>query len=232
MDYEGPSVLIVDDEEDTRSLVCEQLAEEGYACDGASNGDEALAKSAMHRFVVTLLDIRLPDMSGLDLLKVMKRRHQMTAIIMTTAVNDLDTAVEAMKLGALDYIVKPFTLDKLNDSISKALCSRKQQHLVAYPVMVGGGNIYCDNALLREIDAIADGVDAQVDYFDFHSKIVTERTIELAQCLGLPGKEIETWATARYLFYSERERRIESLLSKLKRNPRAQAIPGLTRPAY
>ncbi len=225
MEGERPSVLIVDDEEGIRSLVCEGLTEEGYFCDTASNGDEALAKLERHKFDVALLDIRLPGMSGMDLLEKVERYYQITEIIMMTAIKNIETAVEAMKLGASDYITKPFTLGKLNGSISRVLCSRKQkQHLAVYPIIPDTGNASCDNALLREINAIANGVDAQVDYFDFHLKIVTERTVELAQWLGLPEKEIERWATARYEFYSERDMQIKSVLSKLERNPMAQVI--------
>ncbi len=228
----SPTVLIVDDDEEICELVCEGLAGEGYVCDAASNTDEALVKLKGRGFDAALLDIKLPGVSGMDLLKTIKKCYQMTAIVMITGVKDLDTAVEAMKLGASDYIVKPFTLDKINASISTILKSREPHRTVCNTIPDMGEADYNtkngDDRSLSGMDAIAYGVDARVDHFDFHSKIVTERTVELARSLGLPETEIEKWAVARDEFCSERDRRIKSELSKLERNPMAQVMLGLT----
>ncbi len=219
MEGRGPSVLIVDDDESIRNLVCEELAGEGYVCDTASDGDEALAKLEGRSFDVALLDIRLPGMSGMDLLKLAERHCRITAIVMMTAVKDIETAVDAMKLGAYDYIAKPFTMDRLIGCISGALCKRKQkQALAAYPMIPATGDASSGNAALREINTIATAVDAQVDLFDFHWKIVTKRTVELAHWLGLPDEEIEGWANMRYEFYLDRDKHIESVLGKLEWN--------------
>ena len=228
----GPAVLIVDDEEAICDLVYEELVGEGYVCDVASNADDALAKLKGHSFDLALLDIKLPGISGMDLLKTIEKCYQRTAIIMITAVNDLDTAVEAIKLGASDYIVKPFTLDKINTSISTVLKHMNPQSIVYNAIPGMGDEDYgktANSGLVREINAIAYGVDALVDYYDFHSKIVTEKTVELARWLGLPGKQIEKWAVARDGLYSERDERIKSGLRKLERNPMTQVMLGLAR---
>jgi YesN/AraC family two-component response regulator len=152
---------------------------------------------------------------------------------MITAVNDLDTAVEAMKLGASDYIVKPFTLDKINASINTVLKNKAPHCAVCNTIPGMEDTDFSDSASCRslsEINAIAYGVDAQVDHFDLHSKIVTDRTVELARWFGMPEKEIEEWVTARVELYSERDRRIKSALSKLERNPMVQVMLGLTHP--
>ncbi len=226
-----PAVLIVDDDKAICDFVYDGLAGEGYFCDVASDADDALAKLERQSFDVAFLDIKLPGMSGIDLLKIVEKRYQMTAIIMMTAVNDLDTAVEAMKLGASDYIVKPFTFNKINASISAVLKSR-EPHCTVSNIVRSMGDADCGkNANGRppgEINCIAYGVDAQVDCFDFHSKIVTEKTVDLARCLGLPEKEIKKWVVAQDELYFERDRRIESALSKLERNPMAQVMLGLT----
>jgi CheY-like chemotaxis protein len=230
--HKGSAILIVDDDEAICDLVWEELAEQGYLCEVASDADEALAKLRGRSFDVVLLDIKLPGMSGIDLLGTIEKRYPMTAIIMMTAVNDLETAVEAMRVGASDYVVKPFTFDKLNGSITTVLKNRRLHGKVQNTVPAMGDADYgksVSGRSLSQINAIAYGVDAQVDYFDFHSKIVTERTIELAGQLGLPGKEIEKWAVARYEFYSERDKRIRSALSKLERNVVAQVILGVAR---
>lgn len=81
-------------------LLREELSERGYLCTTVLRGDEALAKLAEQHFQVVLLDIRLPGMSGMEVLREIWLNHGNTATIMITAVNDVDTAVAAMKLGA------------------------------------------------------------------------------------------------------------------------------------
>ena len=226
------TVLIVDDDEAICNFICEGLDGEGYDCDVASNADDALAKLENQSFALALLDIKLSEMSGMDLLKTARKRYQTTAIVMITGVNDVNTAVEAMKLGASDYIVKPFTFDKLIASITTALRNWKP-HYAVYDTIPGKGEVgYGKNAKspsLSKIDAIAYGVDARVDYLDFHSKIVTDKTVEVARWLGLPRREIKKWAVTRDKRYSERDKLIKSMLSKLERSPMAQVLLGLTR---
>lgn len=228
-------ILIVDDDEAIRELVSEGLIEDGYTCDTASNADEALAKLRNHPFNVALLDIRLPGESGIELLMKFQTLTQNTKIIMMTAVKDLGTAVQAMKMGASDYVVKPFTIDELKASISSVLESRRMYYSISDTIQaVENINNEAEsvNRSISAINTIACGVDAQVDYFDFHSKIVTEKTIDLARRLGLSAKEIEKWANERNELCSERNGFIKSALSKLERNPLAQVMLGLTNSVY
>jgi len=236
MVYSPPAVLVVDDDNAICELVCEGLTEEGYRCDVAATADDAFTKLQNHRFDVALLDIRLPGESGMDLLNKLQTFFETTAVVMITAVKDLETAVQAMKLGASDYIVKPFTIDKLTASISTALKKRKEHSSFSDTSQTIGSNLsYGEKAVkqsLSAINAIACGVDAQVDYFDFHSKIVTDKTIDLARRLGLPAKEIENWAVTRNKLYYKRNMDIKSMLSKLGRNPIAQIMLGLAYPVH
>ena len=154
---------------------------------------------------------------------------QTTAIIIMTANMDIETAVKAMQLGAVDYIVKPFTIGKLNASIITALKKSKDTGAVVTTM----DPVHCliaSNRSLNRIDAIAFGVDAQVDYFDFHSKIVTERTVGLAQELGLPDWEIENWIESRNEIYSNRDHYIKSIICKLEGNIITQSMLGLAHP--
>ncbi|OGO01355.1 MAG: hypothetical protein A2Y59_03140 [Chloroflexi bacterium RBG_13_52_14] len=131
------TVLIVDDEESIRDILSRRLEEEGYSCEVASDGKEALWKAFVRDFDLVLMDIKMPGMSGMETLPQMVTNHPDTCVIMMTAVVDTETAVEAMKLGAYDYITKPFDLDDLSMRMGKALEKRKltlenreyQQHL-------------------------------------------------------------------------------------------------------
>ena len=235
MVHKRSTVLIVDDDKSVCDFIYEGLAEEGYVCSVASNADDALSKLQGQSFEVVLLDIKLPGISGMDLLKTIGKCYQMTAIVMVTGVNDVHTAVEAMKLGASDYVIKPFTLDKLKASIDTAQKRGEPKRMVYNTIHSLRDNEYNNNAIsysLSRIDAIAYGVDARIDYFDFHSNIVTNKTIELARSLGLPDEEIEEWASARDELYSKRNGVIRSALKKLEGNLMAQVILGLTTTAY
>jgi DNA-binding response OmpR family regulator len=226
-----PTVLIVDDDQAICNFIGEVLAEDGYTCEVALNAHDAFAKIQNHHFDVALLDIRLPDKSGIDLLEASQSFFQTTSTIMITAVKDLNTAIQAMKIGATDYVVKPFTIDHLTASIAEALKNRKRHNSVSTQTERMKDTDKGKNAVnqsIKTINAIAMGVDAQVDYFDFHSKIVTEKTVKLGRRLGLPAKEIEKWEIIRNGLYSERRRYISTLMGKLERNPLAQVMLGLT----
>jgi DNA-binding NtrC family response regulator len=100
-------VLVVDDEPDVRSFFSTILSREGYRVDSVSNGGSALDFLASNRPHVILLDLRLPDMSGIEVLKKMKEMKSDTVAVVMTGYASVGTAVEAMKLGAWDYLVKP-----------------------------------------------------------------------------------------------------------------------------
>jgi DNA-binding response OmpR family regulator len=227
-----PTVLIVDDDQTICEFVGEILAEEGYACEIALNAHDALVKMQNQPFDIALLDIKLPDKSGIDLLEISQSFSQTTSIIMMTAVKDLDIVIQSMKMGASDYVIKPFTIEKLTASITGVLRNRKGHNSVSIQSEKVEDTNYGRNVKgqsLRTINAIAIGVDAQVDYFDFHSKIVTEKTVDLAQRLSLPVKEIEKWEITRNNQYTESREYISLMLGNLERNPLAQVMLGLTR---
>lgn len=114
-------VLIVDDEPNMLDVLSNILSEEGYDVDVAGNGRDALSKASSGDFHVAILDLRLPDMSGLDILREIKRQVPQTATIMITAYSSVDTAIQAMKIGAYDYITKPFKIEQLKTTVASAL---------------------------------------------------------------------------------------------------------------
>ena len=119
------TILIVDDEEAIRGILTRKLASDGYSCEVAADGKEALWKAFMKDFDLVLMDIKMPGISGMEALPQIVTNHPDTCVIMMTAVVDTETAVQAMKLGAYDYVTKPFDLDDLGMRIEKALERRK-----------------------------------------------------------------------------------------------------------
>jgi DNA-binding response OmpR family regulator len=227
-----PSVLIVDDEQVVCDLLRDELSELGYLCTTALNGNDALTKLLAHEFDVALLDIKLPGISGMKVLAEMRSNHLNTLAVMITAVNDVNTAVEAIKLGASDYIVKPFGIDRVCSSIHRAL--EDSEHSVGekeyLPPHIAGKET--EEESTHQIDAIAFGVEANLDSLDGHSNMETERTIEVARELGIAEAEIQRWADMRAELNEEKKRRIKYLLNKLERSPLAQDILGMLSEIY
>jgi two-component system, NtrC family, response regulator AtoC len=114
-------VLIVDDEKLIRWSIAERLGKEGLLTTEAGDGNAALAALAREPFDLVLLDLKLPDTDGLTLLKQFQSQAADLPVVMITAHSSVDTAVEAMKLGAHDYLTKPFNLDELVLSVQRAL---------------------------------------------------------------------------------------------------------------
>jgi DNA-binding NtrC family response regulator len=118
-------ILIVDDETIVRESLGSWFREEGYSVDVAASAKEALEKLTITGWDIFLLDIRMPGMDGLELQRKIKESHPESTIIIMTAYASVETAVEAMKQGAYDYIVKPFDPDDLEHLVRNAL-ERKQ----------------------------------------------------------------------------------------------------------
>jgi DNA-binding response OmpR family regulator len=217
MSHNKVKVLIVDDEQVICDLLHDELSERGYSCRYVLKAKDALSKLRMRYFDAALVDIRLPGVSGIELLKKIRLYHHNTAVIMITAINNIDTAVEAIRLGAADYIVKPFNIDKIVSSIETALESR--ENLLAKEA----------GKITSPMDAIAYGVEAKLDLRDGHLKTVTQRTIDVARWFGIDEAEIERWATARTRFDCLNRMPINSLLKKMGQDPTAQSIADGTR---
>jgi DNA-binding response OmpR family regulator len=112
-----PRVLVVDDEPDFIELLREFLTAKGYEVIAASNGEEALRKVKEDRPHLILLDVRMPKMNGLEVLKQVREIDHEVGVIMVTAVNEEETGRQALKLGAFDYITKPLDLKYLERSL-------------------------------------------------------------------------------------------------------------------
>ncbi len=115
------NILIVDDDRSLRKMLAFVLDKEGYRVEEAVNGVDALKKLKGRNFDLVISDIRMPDLNGIELLKKIKTHDQDLPVIMITAYATTNDAIEAMKLGAEDYIMKPFSLDELKIIITKSL---------------------------------------------------------------------------------------------------------------
>lgn len=177
------SILIVDDEILTLNNLKKFLEKEGYEIYVAETGEKALEITSRIKPHLILLDLMLPGISGLEVLRQVKEKEPNTVIIMMTAYEIIEKAVEAMKLGAYDYLLKPFPLSELKNSIRRALETlslkiRIQEHLNTEKGRYYFGRIIANSAKMKEILNIAQKV------------ALMERTTVLIQGESGTGKEL------------------------------------------
>lgn len=115
------SILVVDDEDALRTVLSSELMNEGYDVRSASDGDEAITEIQKSPFDLVLLDIKMPRMNGFEVLKFIKESHPKTKVVMLTGFADLKNAIESKKLGADDFVSKPYDLVDLLTTIERVL---------------------------------------------------------------------------------------------------------------
>src|SRR5881628_2221506 len=119
------TVLVVDDEDGIRQALTRFLSRLGYHVQAASNASEVLQRLAEHHPEAMLCDIRMPETSGVELLPKVLARDPDLAVLMLTAIDEPRTAIECLKLGAYDYLIKPVDLEELELSLQHALRQRQ-----------------------------------------------------------------------------------------------------------
>src|SRR5215475_9063456 len=121
-------VLVIDDEHDIREGLELLLTSEGYTVELAQNGAEGLRKMESHPYDLVLLDLMMPDISGMDVLSEVRKRDRETPIVMITAYGSVEAAVKALKLGANDYFSKPWDNEKLIIEIDRMIDRRRLEY--------------------------------------------------------------------------------------------------------
>ena len=118
-------IMVVDDDGGMRVTIQGIIEDEGYDVSCAEDGYQAIELAAQSPFPLVFLDIKMPGKSGLEVLEELRAHHPDTAVVMVTVVEDVKASVKALKLGAYDYIVKPFRVDDILLSLRRALELRR-----------------------------------------------------------------------------------------------------------
>ena len=151
-------ILVVDDESNIRELLEEILVEEGYQVTTAADANEARAARAGQDYDLILLDIWMPDTDGISLLKEWAEGGKLEPVVMMSGHGTVDTAVEATRLGALDFIEKPVSLAKLLRTVEKALTQKRstepRRNLVP-PMLAPVGKSETMRALREQVRRVA-----------------------------------------------------------------------------
>jgi len=106
-------ILVVDDNRELREILEEYLRGEGDHVEGADNGKEALEKYRENYYDLIVTDLNMPELAGMELIKIIQQENEITEFVIITGYASMDSAVEAIKIGAFDYIVKPFRMEEL-----------------------------------------------------------------------------------------------------------------------
>ncbi|MBI5746234.1 MAG: response regulator [Nitrospirae bacterium] len=211
-------ILIVDDEPLIRDILVRKLSNSGYRPVAVENAFEALDKMRATPFPVVLSDIMMPGIDGIELLKKLRACYPDTAVVMITAVSNVSAAVEALREGAYDYLIKPFNLEEVAFSVRNTLEKRRlllenrdYQENLEEVVQVQTAKIRDLltaeqhktlelNKALDEIqvtynstlEALSTALDYRDNETEGHSQRVVRYSLEIGKMLGLTDSEIET----------------------------------------
>jgi putative nucleotidyltransferase with HDIG domain len=205
-------ILVVDDEETIRDIVSAMLVSAQFRTAQASSGLEALALlDSGEEYDLVLSDLMMAEMGGLELLERTKERFPATPVVMVTAVHDIQVALQALRNGAYDYLLKPFEREQLLATVRRALENRRlKRENDAYrtnlEALVAARTQQLKTALADlersydvTLEALGNALDLKDAETEGHSKRVTAFTIAIAQRLHLPKEEIKVIARGAFL---------------------------------
>jgi len=204
-------ILIVDDEQAVGELLSIALSSKGFDCRNCLHGEEALSWLEQQSFDAVISDLRMPGITGLELLKRVRPKHPFMAFLMATAVDDVQVGVQAMKDGADDYLLKPFSLENVLSSVNRAL-ERKglereaEGYRQSLEYMVDQRTRQLRAAMKRAeltyedtLEALAAALDLRDNETAGHSQRVTDYCLEIARVLGCSEAELRVITRGAYL---------------------------------
>jgi putative two-component system response regulator len=185
--------LIVDDEPRLRQVLVHLMRNDGFTCLEAGNGEEALAQLELQTVTLVMSDLRMPKMDGLELLRRVRGRWPDTAVVMITAVADVEVAVSCLAIGAMDYLTKPFHLEEVRARVAQALEKRRlvvenrgYQDSLEEKVAVQARRL--EELFLASVQSLAEALEVKDPYTRGHSVRVSHYSVMIARELGLDGE--------------------------------------------
>jgi putative nucleotidyltransferase with HDIG domain len=204
-------ILVVDDENHVRVMVGSTLERSGHEVKLASSGREALEALAGADFDLVLTDIVMQDINGIALLEKVHGQHPNLPVVMVTAIHDISVAIEAMRRGAYDYLLKPFEREHLISTVDRALEHRQtledsqsyqqslEQMVRARTEMLRHAMEDLEHSYDVTLEALGDALDLKDSETEGHSKRVTAYTIALSRAMGISPAEIKVIARGAFL---------------------------------
>lgn len=204
-------ILVVDDEAHVRAMMGATLERQGYDVQLAGSGLEAMEALELNAFDLVLTDIVMRDGNGIALLERIHERQPNLPVVMVTAIHDISVAIDSMRRGAYDYLLKPFEREHLLNTVMRALEHRQalqesknyQQNLEqvvrARTEMLRQAMEDLEHSYDVTLEALGDALDLKDSETEGHSKRVTAYTIALARAMGVNPAEIKVIARGAFL---------------------------------
>jgi len=185
--------LIVDDEPRLRQVMVHLMRGDGFQCVEAGNGLEALEQLTKHPVTLVLSDLRMPKMDGFELLRELRSRYPDVAVVMITAVADVEIAVNCLAIGAADYVVKPYQLEDVRARVAQALEKRRlilenraYREGLEERVTVQARRL--EELFLASVQSLAEALELKDPYTRGHSIRVSHYSSVIARAMGLDGE--------------------------------------------
>ncbi len=204
-------ILVVDDEAQVRTMIRSVLERQSLEVEVAASGRQALELLELSHFDLVLTDIVMQDVNGIALLERIHAGHQNLPVVMVTAVHDIGVAIDSMRRGAYDYLLKPFENEQLLSTVRRALDHRQmlqesqnykqslEQMVRARTEMLRHAMADLEHSYDITLEALGDALDLKDSETEGHSKRVTAYTIALARAIGIPPGEIRMIARGAFL---------------------------------
>jgi response regulator RpfG family c-di-GMP phosphodiesterase len=190
-----PVCLVVDDEPRLRQVIIHLMRNDGFRCLEAGDGVDALTVLEQHPATLVLSDIRMPKMDGIELLRQVRARYPETAVMMLSAVADVESAVSCFAIGALDYLTKPFNLEEVRARVAQALDrrrllieNREYRERLEDKVAVQARRL--EELFLASIQSLAEALEVKDPYTRGHSVRVSHYSVAIARTLGLDAEMV------------------------------------------
>lgn len=187
---DAPRCLIVDDEPRLRQVLVRLMETDGFTCLQAGNGMEALEQLARQPVPLLISDLRMPKMDGIELLRQVRTRFPDTAVVMITAVADVEVAVSCLAIGAMDYLTKPFHLEEVRARVIQALEKRRliidnRAYQERLEERVAAQARRLEELFLASVQSLAEALELKDPYTRGHSVRVSRYATVIARELSL-----------------------------------------------
>jgi putative nucleotidyltransferase with HDIG domain len=204
-------ILVVDDETPVRTMIAAALERQGYSIEMASGASEALEALELNNFNMVLTDIVMQEVNGIALLERIHALQPNLPVVMVTAVHDIAVAIDAMRRGAYDYLLKPFEREQLISTVERALTHRRvleetesyhqslEEMVRARTEMLRHAMEDLEHSYDVTLEALGDALDLKDSETEGHSKRVTAYAIALARAMGISPEEIKIIARGAFL---------------------------------
>lgn len=188
--------LIVDDEPAMRTVLRRLMSAEGFACVEAASGLEAIAALERDSFPLVLSDFHMPELNGAELLAIIRTRWPRTAVLMITAVSDVNLAVRCLEGGALDYLTKPFTTEEVRARVLQALEKRRllldnEAYRNTLEARVAQQASKYEELFVAALQSLADALEVKDSYTWGHSTRVSRYAMAIARELRVDSDVLD-----------------------------------------